>query len=83
MALSVISFALLGFPLALLLKRSQKLIPFFFSMLTVLVLFFPLTYGGIQFSRATGYPAWITVMSGNYVILLISCGLLYRVRARG
>jgi lipopolysaccharide export LptBFGC system permease protein LptF len=83
MALSVISFALLGFPLALILKRSQKLIPFFFGMLTVLVIFFPLTYGGIQFSRATGYPAWITVMSGNYVILLISSGLLFRVRARG
>ncbi|MDE0959995.1 MAG: LptF/LptG family permease [Planctomycetota bacterium] len=83
MALAVITFALLGFPLALILKRSQKLIPFFFGMLTVLVVFFPLTYGGIQMSRATGIPAWITVMSGNYAVLLISIGLMYRVRTHG
>jgi hypothetical protein len=52
-------------------------------MLTVMVFFFPLTYGGIQFTRATGAPAWATVMSGNYVLLLISFVMIYRVRTRG
>ncbi len=83
MALAVISFSLLGFPLSLLLKRTQKLIPFFYGMMMVMALFFPLTYGGIQFSRATGAPASITVMSGNYALFLISMLMLYKVRTRG
>jgi len=83
MALAVISFSLLGFPLSLLLKRTQKLVPFFYGMMMVMALFFPLTYGGIQFSRATGAPASITVMSGNYTLFLISMLMLYKVRTRG
>ncbi len=83
MALAVVTFSLLGFPISLTLRTSQKLLPFFFGMLTVMVFFFPLTYGGIQFTRATGAPAWATVMSGNYVLLLISFVMIYRVRTRG
>lgn len=82
MALSVLTFSLLGFPIALLLNTSQKLVPFFYGMLVVMALFFPLTYGGIQFSRVTDFPAWASVMSGNYVITLISLGLLWKLRNR-
>ncbi|MGE4632013.1 MAG: LptF/LptG family permease [Planctomycetota bacterium] len=80
MALAVLTFSLLGFPIALLSRSSQKLVPFFFGILAVMALFFPLTYGGIQFSRATGAPAWATVMSGNYVLAAIALFLLTRLR---
>ena len=80
MALAVLTFSLLGFPIALLSRSSQKLVPFFFGILAVMALFFPLTYGGIQFSRATGAPAWATVMSGNYVLAAIALFLLSRLR---
>jgi len=80
MALAVLTFSMLGFPIALLLNTTQKLVPFFFGILAVMALFFPLTYGGIQVSRATGLPAWATVMSGNYVITVISLGLLLKLR---
>ncbi len=80
MALAVLTFSLLGFPIALLLNTSQKLVPFFFGMLAVMALFFPLTYGGIQYSRASGFPAWATVMSGNYAIAAISMVLMLKLR---
>ena len=82
MALAVLSFALLGSPLALLLRTNQRLVPFFFAVLAVLAVFYPLTYGGIQLSRATGAPAWITVLSGNYALILVSLGLIFRLRLR-
>lgn len=80
MALAVLTFSLLGFPIALLTRTTQKLVPFFFGILAVMALFFPLTYGGIQFTRATGVPAWTTVMSGNYVLAAIALYLLSRLR---
>jgi hypothetical protein len=82
MALAVLTFSLLGFPIALLLNTSQKLVPFFFGILAVMALFFPLTYGGIQFSRATGAPAWATVMSGNYILTAITLYLLWKLWRR-
>jgi len=82
MALAVLSFALIGSPLALLLRTPQKLVPFFFSLLAVLAIFYPLTYGGVQLSRATGAPAWLTVLSGNYLLLGLAFGMLLRLRLR-
>jgi lipopolysaccharide export LptBFGC system permease protein LptF len=82
MALAVLTFALIGAPLALLLRTPQKLVPFFFSLLAVLGVFYPLTYGGVQLSRATEAPAWITVLSGNYILLAMALGMILRLRAR-
>lgn len=82
MALAVLTFALIGAPLALLLRTPQKLVPFFFSLLAVLGVFYPLTYGGVQLSRATGAPAWITVLSGNYILLAMAIGMILRLRTR-
>lgn len=82
MALAVLTFAMIGAPLALLLRTPQKLVPFFFSLLAILGVFYPLTYGGVQLSRATGAPAWITVLSGNYILLAMAVGMILRLRAR-
>ena len=82
MALAVLTFAMIGAPLALLLRTPQKLVPFFFSLLAILGVFYPLTYGGVQLSRATGAPAWITVLSGNYILLAMAIGMILRLRAR-
>ena len=82
MALAVLTFALIGSPLALLLRTPQKLVPFFFSLLAVLGVFYPLTYGGVQLSRATGAPAWLTVLSGNYVLLGMAIIMIVRLRMR-
>ncbi len=82
MALAVLTFAMIGAPLALLLRTPQKLVPFFFSLLAILGVFYPLTYGGVQLSRATGAPAWITVLSGNYILLAMAAGMILRLRAR-
>ena len=82
MALAVLTFALIGAPLALLLRTPQKLVPFFFSLLAVLGVFYPLTYGGVQLSRATGAPAWLTVLSGNYILLAMAIGMILRLRTR-
>ena len=82
MALAVLTFAMIGAPLALLLRTPQILVPFFFSLLAILGVFYPLTYGGVQLSRATGAPAWITVLSGNYILLAMAVGMILRLRAR-
>ena len=82
MALAVLTFAMIGAPLALLLRTPQKLVPFFFSLLAILGVFYPLTYGGVQLSRATGAPAWITVLSGNYILLAMAVGMILRLTAR-
>ena len=82
MALAVLTFALIGSPLALLLRTPQKLVPFFFSLLAVLGVFYPLTYGGVQLSRATEAPAWITVLSGNYVLLGMAIVMIAKLRMR-
>ena len=82
MALAVLTFAMIGAPLALLLRTPQKLVPFFFSLLAILGVFYPLTYGGVQLSRAAGAPAWITVLSGNYILLAMAIGMILRLRAR-
>ena len=82
MAMAVLTFAMIGAPLALLLRTPQKLVPFFFSLLAILGVFYPLTYGGVQLSRATGAPAWITVLSGNYILLAMAIGMILRLRAR-
>lgn len=76
---SIFTFALVGFPLVLLLRTSQKLVPFFGGMMLVIGVFYPMTFGGMELTRSMGLPAPITVMSGNYALAALAVVLMIKV----
>ncbi len=79
---SIFTFALVGFPLVLLLRTSQKLVPFFAGMMLVIGVFYPMTFGGMELTRSLGLPAPITVMSGNYVLATLAMILMIKVNRK-
>jgi lipopolysaccharide export LptBFGC system permease protein LptF len=79
---SAFFFALIGFPLGILVGRGGHAGRFLFALAPVLVLYFPLVIVGSSLARKGGLPAYPALWSGNVLICLMSIWMYRRITYR-
>ncbi|MFQ5653539.1 MAG: LptF/LptG family permease [Planctomycetota bacterium] len=72
LALSVFSFAFLGFPISLTFRHRHRLVAFFVGTMLVVAIFYPLLLMGETLTKELGIPAILTMLSGNLALLSIA-----------
>lgn len=72
LALSVFTFAFLGFPVALALRYRHRLVSLFVSAMIVVVVFYPLLLLGETLTVSVGVPPMISMMLGNIAITVVA-----------
>lgn len=82
LALSVFTFGLLGFPVAVSFRHSHRMVPFFVGVLLVVGVFYPLLLLGEALVQTSGLPAPICMLSGNILLLAVGGFLCARMVSR-
>ena len=82
LALSVLTFGLLGFPIAVSFRHRHKMVPFFVGILLVVAVYYPLLLLGESLVKNFGLPASLSMLAGNIVLLLYGLFLTGRMMSR-
>lgn len=81
-ALAALSFALIGFPVALTLRYRHRMVPLFISGMFVIVLYYPLLLAGQNLAQSGTIPASFGLLIGNFVLLGIAGALIWKMLFR-
>ena len=79
---SCLAFVLVGTPLGIISRWKHSLSAFAFSMLPILVIYYPLTMGGQALSKEGKLPPALAMWMGNALLLLVGALLFYRILHR-
>ena len=72
MALAMLTFPLVGFPVSLTLRYRHRLVSFFFGNLIVMIVFHPLLVAGEALAEEGLLPAMISNSMSNFVLGIIA-----------
>jgi len=79
---SCLAFVLVGTPLGIISRWKHSLSAFAFSMLPILVIYYPLTMGGQALSKEGKLPPVLAMWMGNALLFLVGALLFYRILHR-
>jgi lipopolysaccharide export system permease protein len=79
---SCLVFMLVGTPLGIISRWKHPLSAFAFSMLPVLLIYYPLTMGGQALSKEGKLPPVLAMWAGNILLFIIAVVLFYRIGHR-
>lgn len=79
---SAFFFALIGFPLGILVGRGGHAGRFLFALAPVLILYFPLVIVGSSLARKGELPAYPALWSGNVLLCLMAVWMYRRIKYR-
>ncbi len=78
-AFSCVTFLFAGAPLTFLLNNRNRLVPFFVGNMMAIGIFYPFMVFGTQVAKS-GVPAYLSIHTGNLLLVLLGCVLLFRLR---
>ena len=80
---SCLAFVLVGTPLGIITRWKHSLSAFAFSMLPVLVIYYPLTMGGQALSEGGKMPPILAMWMGNVLLFIVGALLFYGILHHG
>ncbi len=69
LALSVLTFGFLGFPISIGFRHNHRMVPFFIGVMLIVGVFYPMLLLGQSLVENQGLPSPICMLSGNLILL--------------